>query len=609
MPRNPLDVLAQQIVAMVALDEWTVDELAALVRRAAPFAEVSDEVLDRGARPAGRPLPVGASSPSCARGWCGTAWRARCAAAAGAQRLAVTSGGTIPDRGLFGVFLPDGTRVGELDEEMVYESRAGRDLPARRVHVADRGHHPRPGGGHAGAGRAGEDAVLARRRPGPAGRAGPRHGRAGPHPAVAAVRRGHRPTCATSAGLDELATSQPAALPGRAGGGDRRRSPTTAPSSSSASATRSATGGCACCPRSARRSTRRGPWRCECAAGRAAGGSRSRCSGATTASSSASPRPSTSSPLDELAHRPRRDRATSWWPPCRPRRCSRPASARRRPGRSSSPAGGPASAPRCGSSASAPPTCCRSPRPTPTFPMLLETTRECLHDVFDLPSLQELLRDLPQPQGPPRRGRHPPAVTVAAQSLAVRLGGRPPVRRRRPAGRAPGRRARRSTVSCWPSCSVPRSCASCSTPRCWPISRPSCSGSADPSTRRATVDAVHDLLRVLGRPHRRRGGGARRARRRGRGSTSCRQATASSTWPSRARPAWPRPTTRRGCATASASPSHSVCPRPTPTRSPRRWPTSSPATPAPTGPSWPSRSPPASASTRTASRASWPTSR
>src|SRR5690606_8880907 len=46
-------------------------------------------------------------------------------ARAGAQRLAVTSGGTIPDRGLFGVFLPDGTRVGELDEEMVYESRTG----------------------------------------------------------------------------------------------------------------------------------------------------------------------------------------------------------------------------------------------------------------------------------------------------------------------------------------------------------------------------------------------------------------------------------------------------------------------------------------------------
>ncbi len=44
-PRNPLDVLCQQIVAMVALDDWKVDELSALVRRAAPFAELSDEVL------------------------------------------------------------------------------------------------------------------------------------------------------------------------------------------------------------------------------------------------------------------------------------------------------------------------------------------------------------------------------------------------------------------------------------------------------------------------------------------------------------------------------------------------------------------------------------
>ncbi len=59
----------------------------------------------------------------------------------GAQRVAITSGGTIPDRGLFGVFLPDGVRVGELDEEMVYESRGGRDLRARREYVAHRGDH------------------------------------------------------------------------------------------------------------------------------------------------------------------------------------------------------------------------------------------------------------------------------------------------------------------------------------------------------------------------------------------------------------------------------------------------------------------------------------
>ncbi|MGN6695544.1 MAG: Lhr family helicase, partial [Aquihabitans sp.] len=123
-PRNPLDVLAQQVVASVALDELKVSELAALVRRAAPFAELSDEVWEAvldllaGRYPSEefaelRPRVVWDRGADLIRG------------RAGAQRLAVTSGGTIPDRGLYGVFLPDGTRVGELDEEMVYESRPG----------------------------------------------------------------------------------------------------------------------------------------------------------------------------------------------------------------------------------------------------------------------------------------------------------------------------------------------------------------------------------------------------------------------------------------------------------------------------------------------------
>jgi ATP-dependent helicase Lhr and Lhr-like helicase len=123
-PRNPLDVLAQQIVAMCALDEWAVDDLSDLVRRAAPYAELSEEVLVNvldllaGRYPSDdfaelRPRLVWDRSLGQLRG------------RAGAQRLAVTSGGTIPDRGLYGVFLPDGARVGELDEEMVYESRVG----------------------------------------------------------------------------------------------------------------------------------------------------------------------------------------------------------------------------------------------------------------------------------------------------------------------------------------------------------------------------------------------------------------------------------------------------------------------------------------------------
>jgi ATP-dependent Lhr-like helicase len=123
-PRNPLDVLAQQIVAMCALDDWPVARLATIVRRAANFTELTDDVftatldLLAGRYPSEefaelRPRIVWDRVADTVRG------------RAGAQRLAVTSGGTIPDRGLFGVFTPDGTRIGELDEEMVYESRPG----------------------------------------------------------------------------------------------------------------------------------------------------------------------------------------------------------------------------------------------------------------------------------------------------------------------------------------------------------------------------------------------------------------------------------------------------------------------------------------------------
>ncbi|MEM9037997.1 MAG: DEAD/DEAH box helicase [Actinomycetota bacterium] len=122
--RNPLDVLAQQIVAIASVEEWGVEDLLGLLRRSAPFAELSDEVagsvldLLAGRYPSEefaelRPRIV----------WDRVDGRVR--ARDGAARLAVTNAGTIPDRGLFGVFLPDGKRVGELDEEMVYESRPG----------------------------------------------------------------------------------------------------------------------------------------------------------------------------------------------------------------------------------------------------------------------------------------------------------------------------------------------------------------------------------------------------------------------------------------------------------------------------------------------------
>jgi ATP-dependent helicase Lhr and Lhr-like helicase len=133
MPRNPLDVLAQQIVAMTAMDDWDIDLLERTVRRAAPFTGLTRAVLDAvldmlaGRYPsedfAGlRPRLVWDRTTGTLSG------------RPGSQRLAVTNGGTIPDRGLFGVFLAGGQtdrsgrhsrRVGELDEEMVYESRVG----------------------------------------------------------------------------------------------------------------------------------------------------------------------------------------------------------------------------------------------------------------------------------------------------------------------------------------------------------------------------------------------------------------------------------------------------------------------------------------------------
>ena len=132
-PRSPLDVLAQQTVAAVAFADLDVDEWYDTVRKAWPYRELAREVFDSvidlvtGIYPSTdfaelRPRAILE----------GTTLKAR----PGAQRVAVTNAGTIPDRGMFGVFLAGtGTdetqggrgprRVGELDEEMVYESRVG----------------------------------------------------------------------------------------------------------------------------------------------------------------------------------------------------------------------------------------------------------------------------------------------------------------------------------------------------------------------------------------------------------------------------------------------------------------------------------------------------
>ncbi|HEY6687874.1 MAG TPA: ATP-dependent helicase [Propionibacteriaceae bacterium] len=132
--RNPLDVLAQQVVATVSVEDAKVEDLYALVRRAHSFRELPysafEAVLDM--------LSGRYPSEEFAELRPRLVWHRDTGvlvARPGAQRLAVTSGGTIPDRGLFGVFLVGegnasgrhqaGRRVGELDEEMVYETRVG----------------------------------------------------------------------------------------------------------------------------------------------------------------------------------------------------------------------------------------------------------------------------------------------------------------------------------------------------------------------------------------------------------------------------------------------------------------------------------------------------
>lgn len=123
-PKNCLDVLAQQVVAMVAMEDLTVDQVQERIARAWPYRELGGQtfaaVLDMlsGRYPSDEFAEL---RPRIS--WDRTT--GELSARKGARMLAILNAGTIADRGLFGVFLPDGPRIGELDEEMVYESRVG----------------------------------------------------------------------------------------------------------------------------------------------------------------------------------------------------------------------------------------------------------------------------------------------------------------------------------------------------------------------------------------------------------------------------------------------------------------------------------------------------
>ncbi len=268
----------------VSADEWSVPELHELVKRAYPYSELSRELLDNVLDMLDGRYPSEAFAELRPRiVWDRVADTIR--ARKGARQLAVTNAGTIPDRGLFGVHLPDGRRVGELDEEMVYEARPGQtfllgastwrieEITRDRVIVT-----PAPGAPGALPFWRGDSVG----RPIELGRAVGEFSRwaVDQEPGGARARR----TTSTSA---RRATSSRTCASSRT---PRAWCPPTARSWWSASATRSATGAYACCRRSAGACTPRGGSR-SAPASATSWASRPTRSGRTTASSSTSPTP------------------------------------------------------------------------------------------------------------------------------------------------------------------------------------------------------------------------------------------------------------------------------------------------------------------------------
>jgi ATP-dependent Lhr-like helicase len=133
-PTGCLDVLAQQLVAMAAMDTWSVPELYALVRRAYPYRDLSPPVFEttlemisgryRFRSAESRPSGSGSIEALQPR----VSWdrvHNRLLALPGSQQLVLVNGGTIPDTGQYAAYLANGTRIGELDEEFIYERRVG----------------------------------------------------------------------------------------------------------------------------------------------------------------------------------------------------------------------------------------------------------------------------------------------------------------------------------------------------------------------------------------------------------------------------------------------------------------------------------------------------
>ena len=408
---------------------WPVDELLRPRAARRELRRARPRRLRGRARHARRPVPVRRVRRAAAAPRLGPRGRTRCRRAATPGRWPLTSGGTIPDRGLFGVYLADdsdgatggarqgrragGRRVGELDEEMVYEARDGDVDPPRRQRLAHRADHARPGARHArrraSRARSRSGRATAPGRPVELGRA------LGAFTARAATRRPAAPArreravgrLAGRARPRRAGRAQPARLPRPRSARRRARCRPTGRSCSSASATSSATGGSASSSpfggrvhapwalaieaRLRERAGHRGPAalvrrrhrRCACRRPTTDRRDGSMRSAARRSRGRRGRRPSR-----RCASRPTRSR-TSWSGRWAARRSSPAASAR-------TPRG------RC---------CCRGAAAAEraplwqmrqrsaqllavasrygSFPIILETYRECLQDVFDLPALRE----------------------------------------------------------------------------------------------------------------------------------------------------------------------------------------------------------------------------
>ena len=475
-----------------------VDDLFALVRRAAPFAALAARAVRGRARHALGPLPLDEFAELRPR----LTWdrlRGHGARARRRAALVVANAGTIPDRGLYGVFLaptaPSGSarpaargRAGRGDG--VREPR-GRGVRAGRVDLAHRGDHPRPRAGRAGPGEPGRMPFWKGDRARAPGRAGRAIGRltrellaACPGGGAAAAGRGARARRARG--------REPARLPRRPEGGDRRRArrphararaharrdgrlaavPALALGRPRARALGAGAPGA---PAQARRDPR---WRR---------------SGATTASWCACPT------ARDRRTRPRscpsRTRSrTWWWASWGARRSSPRTSARRPPARCCCRGGGPASARRSGCSASARPTCSRSPRATARSRSCWRRTASACRTCSTCPASWTWRAACGGAScGSSRWTRGAVAVLGLA---AVRLRRELPLRRRRAAGRAPRPGAGGRPGPAARAAGRGRAARAAGRPRRWR----SWSAAAGPGAaqRLADPDRLHDLLLRIG---------------------------------------------------------------------------------------------------------------